>query len=148
MTNDMKLLAKSEDGSMKLYDIELSDTPEITSSLARYVIDDANKTVTMPNTTEEKLTSVVTGTNGTTVKVVNAAGAQVTTGTVRDTMKLIASKNGVDYEYSISLTGNTVAYTQESRLGSLADEQNLFDATIDASETKTNTYIYPAATPS
>lgn len=149
MTSDMKLLAKSEDGSMKLYDIELelSDTPTISSSLARYVVDDADKVITMPDTTVEKLTSVVTGTNGTTVKVVNAAGVEVTTGTVRDTMKLVAEKNSVSNEYSISLTGNTVAYNQELRLGSLADEQNLFDATIDASGTKTNTYIYPAADP-
>jgi hypothetical protein len=136
MTPDMKLLAKSQDGSMKLYDIELSDTPTITSSLARYSIDDTNKIITMPDTTVGKLTRVVTGTSGTTVKVVTANGTEVTSGTVRDTMKLVAEKNGVEYKYSIDLGGNTVAYNIEGTsgyncLGYIADNTVLFDATID-----------------
>lgn len=136
MTSDMKLLVNSQDGSMKLYDINVSGAPEISSSLARYTIDTANKVVTMPDTTVEKLTSIVTGTNGTAIKIVNAAGTEVNSGTVRDSMKLVASKNGVEDEYSIDLSGNRVAYNIEGSsgyncLGYIADNTVLFDATID-----------------
>ncbi len=149
VTSDMKLFVTAADGAMKLYDLDAAisaaNTPTISSSLARYVIDDTNKTITMPDTTVEKLKSVVTGTNGTTVAVKNSLGDTVSSGTVRDTMKLVATKNGYSEQYDI-IINNTVAYdlnaNTNTRLGSIQNNTLLYKATTDSSGNITKNVVY------
>lgn len=132
MSDDMILLAKSADGSMKLYDIDVSlsgaiyvDSTGYTQS--GYSIDENGKTITlMPHTTVETVKNVIKANEGVTYKVVTASGKEVTSGAITDTMKLVASKGTATKEYSF-IFKNTTAYDAGSRL-SVVDETKVFEA--------------------
>ena len=119
VTSAMKLMVTAVDGAMKFYDLDAEVSanmlPSITSTLQRYVIDENAKTITMPATSVEKLSSVIVGENGTTVTVKDAKNNTVTSGTVRDTMKLVAENNGIEYKYSIEIN-TTIVYDTSSTL--------------------------------
>lgn len=136
VNSSMKLVVTAADGAMKIYDLDAaaSTDPQITSSLTRYTIDEGKKTVTMPGTTVEKLKSVVTGVNGTAVKVVDANENEVTTGSVYDTMKLVAENGGRKSEYSIVIN-KAKAFDTTDALTNIEDGTLLYHRTKTTSGT-------------
>lgn len=141
LADGMKLLVKTADGSMKLYDIVVetaaSDLPEITLSTeapARYAFDTSKNAFAVPDTTVGTLLGYIEAGEGTTVKVTNNDGSitRANTDPVTDTMKVVAEKNGNKVEYSISVSKNTAVFSLKSYLADLADETLIYEADLSS----------------
>lgn len=141
LADGMKLLVKTADGSMKLYDIVVetaaSDLPEITLSTeapARYTLDASKNAFAVPDTTVGTLLGYIEAGDGTTVKVTNNDGSitRANTDPVTDTMKVVAEKNGNKVEYSISVSKNTAVFSLKSYLADLTDETLIYEADLSS----------------
>lgn len=141
LADGMKLLVKTADGSMKLYDIVVetaaSDLPEIslsTSAPARYTLDASKNAFAVPDTTVGTLLGYIEAGDGTTVKVTNNGGSitRANTDPVTDTMKVVAEKNGNKVEYGISVSKNTAVFSLKSYLADLTDETLIYEADLSS----------------
>lgn len=136
VTSEMSVLAKSADGAMKLYNIELTEDTSLLPTLAVasdapsvYTIDNDENVVTVCDAKLSTLKNRFTVSEGESIKFEKYDGTEITEDDtfVDNSMKLVAVKGDKEIKYTIQINNPTI-FNPTGTIESLADGTVLFEA--------------------